>query len=53
MQATSELIGLPSSALRKYEKGEATPTVGSLALIADYYQVSMDYLWGRENLTSW
>ena len=46
---TSELIGLPSSAIGKYERGEADPTVDSLAAIADYYHVSMDYLWGRTN----
>lgn len=49
MALTSELMGLPSSALRKYERGEAKPTVESLAAIADYYHVSMDYLWGRTN----
>lgn len=49
MAVTSELIGLPTSALRKYERGETIPTVDSLAKIADYYHVSMDYLWGRTN----
>ena len=49
MAATSELIGLPSGALRKYERGEAKPMADSLAMIADYYHVSMDYLWGRTN----
>lgn len=49
MAVTSELIGLPSSTLSKYERGEARPTAESLAAIADYYHVSMDYLWGRTN----
>lgn len=49
MAVTSELIGLSSSALSKYERGEARPTAGTLAAIADYYHVSMDYLWGRTN----
>lgn len=49
MAATSELIGLPQSALSKYERGEAEPMAESLAKIADYYHVSMDYLWGRTN----
>lgn len=49
MAVTSELIGLSSSALSKYERGEARPTAETLAAIADYYHVSMDYLWGRTN----
>lgn len=49
MAVTSELIGLPSGAIRKYERGEAKPTVESLEVIADYFHVSMDYLWGRTN----
>lgn len=49
MAVTSELIGLPPDAIRRYERGEANPTVESLAAIADYFEVSMDYLWGRTN----
>lgn len=49
MALTSELMGLSSSALSKYERGKAIPTAKSLAVIADYYHVSMDYLWGRTN----
>lgn len=49
MAVTSELIGLPPDAIRRYERGEANPTVESLAAIADYFKVSMDYLWGRTN----
>lgn len=49
MAVTSELMGLPSGAIRKYERGEAKPTVDSLSVIADYFHVSMDYLWGRTN----
>lgn len=49
MAVTSELIGLPSGAIRKYERGEARPTVESLSAIADYFHVSMDYLCGRTN----
>lgn len=49
MAVTSELIGLPPDAIRRYERGEASPTVESLSAIADYFHVSMDYLWGRTN----
>ena len=45
----SQLCGLPDGAIRKYEREEAVPTVDSLNAIADYFHVSMDYLWGRTN----
>ena len=45
----SELCGLPSGAIRKYERGEVMPTAESLIAIADYFHVSTDYLLGRTN----
>lgn len=45
----SELCGLPSDAVRRYERGEATPTMDSLIKLADYFEVSLDYLTGRTN----
>lgn len=48
-RVTSELIGLSTNALQKYERGEAVPTAESLLKIADYYKVSIDYLLGRTN----
>lgn len=45
----SHLCGLPDGAIRKYERGEATPTVESLMAIADHFEVSIDYLVGRKN----
>ena len=41
---TSQLIGLSPSALGKYERGESEPGLAALALIADYYEVTVDYL---------
>lgn len=49
MTVTSQLIGLPPDALRRYERGEAEPKMSSLRKIADYYHVSVDYLMGRTN----
>lgn len=43
----SELCGLPSDAIRRYERGEAKPTMDALIKIADYFGVSIDYLTGR------
>ena len=44
MVITSQLMGLSPSALGKYERGENEPGRAALALIADYYGVSVDYL---------
>lgn len=45
----SELCGLSSDSIRKYERKEAKPSVGALIAIADYFEVSLDYLVGRQN----
>jgi len=47
-KVTSELCGLPPDAIRRYERGEAEPTLSSLLLIADYFDVTLDDLTGRE-----
>ena len=43
----SQRCGLHSDAIRRYERGEQKPDVDALILIADYFEVSMDYLCGR------
>lgn len=43
----SELCGLHPDAIRRYERGEAEPTKDSLIAIADFFEVSIDYLVGR------
>jgi transcriptional regulator with XRE-family HTH domain len=47
MAVVSELCGLPRGAVRKYERGEAKPNMSALIALADYYEVSLDYLTGR------
>ena len=49
MVTVTELCGLPSGAVRKYERGEARPNMAALIALADYYEVSLDYLTGRTN----
>ena len=44
----SELCGLHSDAIRRYERGEEKPNLDSLVAIADYFEVTLDYLVGRE-----
>ena len=44
----SELCGLHSNAIRRYENGENEPTLHSLVAIAEYFEVSVDFLLGRK-----
>ena len=46
----SELCGLNPDAVRRYERGEAEPTLHSLVAIAEYFEVTVDYLVGRCDL---
>lgn len=43
----SELCGLASTAIKRYEEGECEPTLHSLIAIADFFDVSVDYLIGK------
>lgn len=45
----SELCGLNSDAIRRYERGEIEPTLHSLVAIAEYFEVTIDYLAGRSD----
>ena len=46
----SELCGLNRDAVRRYERGEARPTMDALMSLADYFEVSLDYLTGRSDV---
>lgn len=48
----SELCGLNRNAIKLYESGKAEPTRKSLESIADYFDVSTDYLLGRSDYPS-
>lgn len=44
----SQLCGFKNEdAIRRYEKGDSKPGMDSLAAIADHFEVSIDYLYGR------
>ena len=47
----SELCGLSSDAIRRYERGESEPNLTSLIRIADFFEVSTDYLLGIDKCT--
>ena len=44
----SELCGLSPNYMSRCERGTITPCSATLAAIADFYDVSMDYLWGQD-----
>jgi transcriptional regulator with XRE-family HTH domain len=44
----SELCGLSSDAVRRYERGEAEPTLTSLLALADFFEISLDELVGEK-----
>ncbi len=39
--------GIEQALLSKYETGERVPTTENLIILADFYNVSIDYLLGR------
>lgn len=45
----AELCGLNRNAIKLYENGKVEPTRKSLESIADYFDVSIDYLLGRSD----
>lgn len=48
-KVVSELCGLASDAVRRYERGESEPTLHSLIALAEYFEVSVDYLVGKSD----
>ncbi len=50
MREIGEIIGVSDAAWTKYEKNRAEPSIESLVKIADYFQVSLDFLLGRTNI---
>ena len=49
-KVVSELCGLHPDAVRRYERAEAKPDMEALIALAEYFEVSIDYLVGREKI---
>ena len=47
--AIAELCGLDRSTIRRYERGEREPGLTEFILIADHFDVSLDYMAGLTN----
>ena len=43
-------IGFPQSTISYWKNGKKTPSAENLIIIADYFDVSVDYLLGRIDL---
>lgn len=43
----AEVVGVKQSSLNRYELNQASPTFETLTRYADYFEVSMDYIFGR------
>ena len=44
----AELLNMQPTVYQRYERGEREPTLHSLIAIAEFFEVSVDYLIGRE-----
>ena len=45
----AELLGVSLRSYQFYESGEYDPSLPNLVILADYFQVSTDYLLGRSD----
>ena len=50
-QKLADLLGVSTRAWRFYEAGEREPNIAGLISLADYFDVSLDYLVGRSDKT--
>lgn len=48
-KAMGECCGLSKNIIGMYERGEKEPSLKTLIKIADFFEVSTDYLLGRKN----
>ena len=42
-----QLVGVPQSSIYRYEQGQSTPSPKTFRWYADYFDVSLDYIFGR------
>ena len=48
-QTLADALGISQQAINRYENHKVEPDIETLIKIADYFNVSVDYLIGREN----
>lgn len=50
MAALGDILGVSDEAIRLMEKGKRSPSFEVLCSLADYFNVSLDYLVGRSDI---
>lgn len=48
-KALAKILNISHGAISFWENGQREPTMSSLIVLADYFDVSIDYLVGRKN----
>lgn len=48
-QQMAEFLNVSRATIYKYQQGKAEPNIKTLIALADYFDVSLDYLCGRQN----
>ena len=51
--SVSKELGVSRYAVYSYEKGKTSPTLDGLVALADYFDVTVDYLLGRSDIRKW
>jgi len=44
-----DIVGVKQSSLNRYEQNQSSPSLETLVRYADYFDVSLDYIFGRTN----
>lgn len=52
-QKVADDLGITRASLEYYEKGKRTPDLNTISKISDYFGVSIDYLMGKSDCTSY
>lgn len=47
-KSLGECCGLSKATISKYERGKREPSASSLEKLADFFDITMDELWGHE-----
>lgn len=51
-ESFADILGVSQQTVASWENNKATPKIDALATMADYFEVTTDYLLGRETLNS-
>lgn len=46
-QVLSDRCGIAKHAIVRYERGQRCPSMKNAEVLADFFGVTLDYLWGR------